>query len=98
MSFDWINTNSISGIALTLFAIVIAGIGKAIVDLYQVKHKADEAKDTAAKAAANTENISNGFAGSVDKKLDRIIDSQMDLRKRLENHLEWHVEQTGKEK
>lgn len=91
MDTSWINTNSISGIALSLFALLIAGVGKVIVDLYQVKRKA-------AEAVENTANVSNGFAGGVDKKLDAIIQSQLDIRNRLENHLEWHIAQTGKEK
>lgn len=91
-------SNTVSSPVLIALLALIAGVGKVLVDLYQVKHKADDAKDVAAQAVQNTTNVSNGFAGGVDKKLDAIIESQMDIRKRLENHLEWHVTQTGKEK
>jgi hypothetical protein len=93
-----INTGSISAIALTAFAIIIAGLGKVVVDLYQVKHKADDAKDASEKAVENTANISNGFAHNMGSKLDRILEQQSEMGTSLRDHLEWHLNQVGKEK
>lgn len=96
MDLSWVNTNSISGIALTLFAILIAGVGKVIVDLYQVKRKAVDAKKASEEAAQNTKNVSNGFASDMGGKLDRIIESQSSMEASLRDHLEWHIKQIGK--
>jgi hypothetical protein len=91
-------SNTVSGPVVATLLAIIAGLGKIIVDLYKIKHRAEDAQDAAQKAVENTKNVSNGFAGSVGSKLDQIIQGQVDVRNRLEKHLEWHLDQTGKEK
>lgn len=91
-------SNTVSGPVLIGLSAVIAGIGKVIVDLYQIKHKATDAKNASEKAVKNTENVSNGFARSVDTKLNRIIKQQDKMDETLRDHLQWHIEQYGKEK
>lgn len=98
-------SNTASGPVIIGILAIIGACGKILIELYRIKHKAenvqttaDDAKAASEKAVQNTANVSNGFARDVGGKLDRIIESQMDLGKRLENHLQWHLEQTGKEK
>lgn len=93
-----VNDNSISAIALSCFGILITGVVTVLVTLIQVKNKAKDAADAAQEAQANTVNVSNGFAGGVDKKLTYIIDEQVRQRKAqdetnsaLREHLEWHI-------
>lgn len=91
-------SNTVSAPVLGGLALMLGAIGKVIVDLYQIKHKASEAKEASEKAVANTKNVSNGFARNVDSKLNRIIKQQDSLEESLRDHLQWHVEQTGKDK
>lgn len=80
-----------------LTAITVALLG-VIAQQISAKRAANEAKMEAAKAAKNsqkaqenTAGISNGFAGSVGRKLDRIITNQDSLETAFRDHLEWHV-------
>lgn len=93
-----INGNSISGIALTCFSIIIGGIVTIVVQQLQIRAKQNEAKEaaiTAAKSAdeakANTQNVSNGFANRMDRKLDNIATNQEELSRAFRDHLEWHL-------
>lgn len=93
-----INDNSISGIALACFAIVISGIVTVVVQQLQIRAKQNEAKEAAFAAAksadeakANTQNVSNGFANRMDRKLDTIANNQEELSTALRDHLEWHL-------
>lgn len=88
-------SNTVSGPVIIGICAIIAAIGKVIVDLYQIKHKADDAKTASEEAVENTKNISNGFARDVGGKLDHIIDQQSSLETALRDHLQWHVEQKG---
>jgi Flp pilus assembly protein protease CpaA len=95
---ELVNDNSISGIALAFFSILIGGVVTIIVAQIQAKAKANEAAENAIeaaenakKAAQNTTNISNGFASGVGAKLDRILLSQEDTAKAIRDHLAWHL-------
>lgn len=50
-----------------------------------------QARISADQAAKNTQAVSNGFAGTVTKKLDDILKEQSELRKDHSEHLEWHL-------
>lgn len=56
------------------------------------KIEASKAAANAQKAQENTENLANGFASSVGRKLDRIIRKQDSIETAFRDHLEWHVD------
>ncbi len=96
---ELINENGISTIALAFFTALFAGVGTTVVGIYQIKAKANEAKDAALSAqekatetATNTQNVANGFASRVDRKLDNITSNQEELAREFREHLQWHVE------
>ena len=105
-----VNNNSISATALSFFSVIVAGIVTIIVQSIKSKQSAREAAEKASEAAkkaeaarANTVNVSNGFAGGVDKKLTFIIDEISRLKtiadktnESITNHLEWHLEKEAK--
>lgn len=96
---ELINDNGISAIALTFFTALFGAVSATVVGVFQLKAKANEAKDAAilasqeaTKAKENTIGVSNGFTRGVDRKLDAILNTQADLSKAFRDHLEWHVE------
>lgn len=98
-----VNDNSISAYSIALFGTMLTAISATIVGIYQVRHRTDEtktvaleAKAEAQKAKSNTENISNGFASNVDRKLNRIIEQQLSTDNALREHLEWHLSERNK--
>lgn len=104
-----INQNGISSEAFTFFTaligligVIIGGIFKLISDNRTLKEEARSAVKNAETAVVNTQNISNGFAKSVQDKLDRIVIQIDDLESKFTGHLEWHVNhppsETKKEK
>jgi len=81
-------------------AISLALIG-VIAQQIAAKRAANDAKIEAAKAAQNsekaqknTENLANGFASSVGRKLDKILTEQSELAKAFREHLEWHLDRS----
>jgi hypothetical protein len=80
---------------------IVSGVFLTIQQLIKAKHEAREARseaskaaESAAEAASNTQSVSNGFAGRVDRKLDRIIASQSETDKALREHLRWHLDRS----
>lgn len=53
---------------------------------------ANEAKIGAEKAVSNTQNVSNGFAGTVLRDLHDIRKDQQKLSAQLADHFQWHHE------
>lgn len=91
LTADLINENGISAIALAAFGVLIPMVGAIAVAMVQQRGKILELREIAKLAEKNTQNISNGFAGSVTKKLDR-------LEEMLSDHIEWHLHQQKEEK
>lgn len=105
-----VNDNSISGIALAFFATLITGVVTVLIQVIKSKQAIREAGSDASDAAKkaeqarkNTENVSNGFASGVDRKLTFIIDEISRLKsiadntsESVTNHLEWHLEKESK--
>ncbi len=98
-----INDNGISQIALAFFTALFGMVGWLIKVRFDERGKIDNAEEqariaaeSAAKAAANTQNVSNGFAGSVLGKLQRIDENVDELSDSLRAHLEWHLRQEEK--
>lgn len=96
---EWINDNGTSSVALGFFSLIIGGLVTVLVQVVKSKYaareaaeKADEAKHVAEQAKANTTNISNGFAGGVDKRLDYIVSTLSRVDESITKHLEWHLE------
>ena len=87
-----INDQGISAIALAFFTAMFGGLALIFQQNWDSRKKAKEARDAAVMAQKNTENVSNGFASGVDRKLDRIIVQQSDLETALREHLQWHTE------
>lgn len=67
-------------------------VKKAMALSERTKSAADKAAQSAQTAAANTTNVSNGFASSVLGKLARIEQSQQETAKAFRKHLQWHLE------
>jgi hypothetical protein len=95
---ELVNDNSISAIALTFFTALLglmSIIAKGVFDTRkttrEAKSEAGQANESAQAAQANTTNISNGFAGTVVRKLDTIEGKTDDLSKAFREHLEWHI-------
>ncbi len=101
---ELISSNGISPVALGLFTAILTAIGGLFKFLYQEKREAREAKEAsreakeaAETAAKNTQNIGNGFAGSVLGSLNRIHEKIDQLDSTVRDHLEWHkVNEKGK--
>ena len=105
-------TNSISGIALTLFGLILTAMVGGIVQIYKVRLEAREARNEASqanieatKARQNTTNIGNGFAGDVGRKLEFIVKATMEnssaireLSAAQREHLSWHVDNPPSER
>lgn len=101
------NSNGISSVAFAFFTALFGAVGTVGLLVWQVKQKADEAKDEAREtnkkaeqAVANTAKLGNGFASSVGRKLDAIITVQGDQQRTLEDversfrdHLAWHLQE-----
>lgn len=110
MSAELINDNGISAIALAFFTALFGAISAIFVQISKSKtaareaaKKANEASTKAEAARKNTVNVSNGFAGDVDKKLtvivnevQRISKHQDDIAHSLREHLGWHISKEKK--
>lgn len=101
---ELINQNGISQIALGFFTALLTVVGILLKMVYDdrketraARKEASKAAESAAKAVANTKNVSNGFAGGVLEELRQIREGQQDLSATLNRHLEWHIENRGKE-
>lgn len=106
MSAELVNDNGISSVALVFFTALFGAIATVLVQVIKSKtaareaaEKANEAQEKAEAARANTVNVSNGFAGGVDRKLTVIVDEvqrvskgQDKLYQALQDHLQWHLE------
>jgi len=106
---ELINDNGISAIALTFFTALFGAVATVLVQVIKSKNaareaaeKADEAQAKAEAARKNTVNVSNGFAGGVDKKLTFLVDEVSRLRDAVDRteqsvrkHLEYHLEKEG---
>lgn len=57
------------------------------------KSKAEEASESATKAASNTEALSNGFASAVLGQLQKANAKLDRLAERFNDHLDWHQRQ-----
>jgi Tfp pilus assembly protein PilV len=85
---------------LTAISVGLIGV---IAQQIAAKRQAREAKEQATLAAENakaaqlnTNNVSNGFVGRVDRKLDSIQADVTETNKALRKHLEWHMENNDK--
>jgi hypothetical protein len=95
---NFINDNGISAIALAFFGALFTAVSATVIGLFKIHTEAKEAKNAtldtrkeARQARVNTQNIANGFANNVDRKLDHIIEEQDSLGQALREHLSWHV-------
>lgn len=92
----------LSAITLAVLAIIGQQL-KAKSDLRQLREQSElaqseakKAHQSAEKAQANTQSISNGFASSVLGKLERIEQSQQTTEESFRKHLQWHLENDRK--
>lgn len=85
----WVFLTTISLALIAIIPAVISARKKAI----GAHDEASKAHESATQVAKNTENISNGFASGVERRLDQIIDGQRELDKVVRNHLVWHLDQ-----
>ncbi len=103
LSAELINSNGISTIALAFFTALFSMVGYLIKARIEEKKEIQDAKTAADKAAksaqaiaANTKNVSNGFASTVLDRLER-IDAKVDaIAEAQRDHLEWHLEREKK--
>lgn len=98
-------TNTVSGVVLSVLLILVGGLAWTIVGIYRARsefrvvgNKSDKAATKAEEAAENTRNVSNGFAGSVNRKLDTVLeqsaqhgDALDQVQRQLTEHLQWHL-------
>lgn len=103
---ELVNDNGVSPVALAFFTALFGGMFTALVQIYKIKHttseaasNANEAREKAEEARDNTVNISNGFAGKMDKRTQAITDSILRLQTSVDKtnasltkHLEYHLE------
>jgi uncharacterized FlaG/YvyC family protein len=88
---ELINDNGISAIALAFFGALFSGLALLFQQVWQSRRNAIQASNEAKKAAANTQGVANGFAGSMGRKLDAINESVQRLDERLDKHIEFHL-------
>lgn len=103
---ELVNDNGISTVALGFFTALFGAISATVIGVFQLKAKANEARDaallakdqaqksteTVQKVQENTAGIANGFSSRMDRKLDTVITNQNELAKAFREHLEWHLE------
>jgi hypothetical protein len=89
-------TNTVSGVVLGILLILVGGLAWLLNGVYKTKTEARAAKESSQHAEQNTRNVSNGFAGSVNKKLDHITKQIDVLQNAHAEHLEWHMRQGEK--
>jgi hypothetical protein len=95
---ELINDSGISAIGAAFFTALFAAvsaIGVAIVSnkrsTDKLKNETVKAAESAAEAAANTTNVSNGFVNRMDRKLDLLATNQDRLEVAFQEHLAWHT-------
>ncbi len=105
LSADLINTNGISQIALAFFTALFGMVGWLIKIRYDerkeirdAKEQAKIAAESAGGVAANTKNVSDGFAGTVLGGLRRIDERLDTLEEAQREHLQWHLHQKEEKK
>jgi hypothetical protein len=87
----------------TIMSLVVVNVFQLIGARVAAKEAAKKATETAQvvtqvqesadRAASNTQNVANGFAGNIDRKLDVIYTAVQDIEGRFAEHLSWHLNQ-----
>lgn len=70
---------------LVIGTAIVTGVGTLIKMMYDERRATHDVAKSAKQAVINTNNVSNGFAGTVLEMLRRID-------QRLDDHIQWHLE------